>query len=1281
MEDFRSFFEQNYQGTVSFIEKIIKPVFGDLFISSNEDILQSNPNCILAAERANIISINRFGSFELEVPMQFFDITLNSHVNLSQSRVNIQALLRQLMETYSAALIVFHYSDNPGEWRVSYVSKGSSTSDCSSAKRYTYMMGANQKCRTAAERFALLATKKKTEVNITEAFSVEVLTKQFYNELFNWYQWALSDNNGFAVTFPNDTSTEDDDRKIDEHIIRLITRLMFVWFIKQKKLVPENIFKTDVLKKILNEFDPTSKISGNYYNAILQNLFFATLNKPINERKFTTEKTFQGKNEHYGIKTLFRDAKEGSWFKESKNDVIQLFKKVPFLNGGLFECLDKESNGKIFYYDGFSRLNGRQKRTFLPNCLFFDPEKGLISILEKYNFTIEENTPTDIEVALDPELLGKVFENLLGAYNPETKETARKQSGSFYTPREIVNYMVDESLMAYLNNAYPDIEKSIIRQLFTLEKLPDKLLKSPENCKRLTDALKAAKILDPACGSGAFPMGMLSRMLETLRKLEPESNNNEYDLKLHLIENCIYGIDIQTIAVQITKLRFFISLVCEQSPTDNINDNYGVKSLPNLEAKFVSANTLISLNPKSKEKLDLEDEVLIEMKNQLWDVRCHKNFSADTWQKKMRLREEDKDLCKRIEEYLFDNAIKPDVEKIECYETQLIILQKELNFCVEEWVDDTEAQKVQLSIFAEERPIQPSIFRKDKNKTRRDEIEETIKRLNKDIEAENKKATLTGLEAEVHKMIIWDLYDQNSSSPFFDAEWMFGLQNGFDIIIGNPPYISIQRMKNEEKLDLKDANYKSFENTGDIYALFYERGNQLLKPNGILTYITSRQWIQTSYGKSLRKYFATETNPLQLIDFGQNRIFEGATVFVNILMLQKNNFNNQLEVCSISTGFDVSKENLADYFSSNKQIIDKLNDSNWSISSSNKINEQIESLGIPLSKRKDIEFYAGIKTGLNEAFHIDENTKNNLIRLNSINSTVIKPLLRGKDIKRYGYDYANLYTLFIPWHFPLQNDNTITNSSYKAEIEFQKQFPDIFNHLFQFKDELSNRNQVETGIRYEWYALQRFGAGFYENYEKPKIVWIEISDRANYAYDDKGMYLTNSAYFLTCKNNNVSLKYLLAVLNSKVADFYFCQKTARIAGGRMRYTKQYVEQIPIPEISLERQKPFISLVDKILFLKDASKEDSSINKIIYFFEHVVDLAVYELYFKEDVHKAGFEVQKYVIDSESILLNFKDIENLYLKWNNVYHPIRNAVTTLKNYEPFKTIEDKLNRKAE
>jgi hypothetical protein len=534
----------------------------------------------------------------------------------------------------------------------------------------------------------------------------------------------------------------------------------------------------------------------------------------------------------------------------------------------------------------------------------------------------------------------------------------------------------------------------------------------------------------------------------------------------------------------------------------------------------------------------------------------------------------------------------------------------------------------------------------------------------------------------------WDPFNPLHSASFFDPEIMFALDNReingfFDIIIGNPPYIAFQRMGRESRNLLQSLKYRTFESTGDIYALFYERGQHLLNKNGVLSYITSRQWMQASYGKSLRSLLASETNPLQLIDFGQKKIFEGTTVFVNILIIQNSKNQNSLLACLIPTTYKMDQGNLEDFFEANKHTLRTKAEDIWTISNTQHITGQIEKIGKPLSSWTEIEFFRGITSGLNEAFHIDETVKKRLIQQDPKNLIIIKPLLRGKDIKRYGYNYENLYTLFIPWHFPLHNDKNISNSSKQAEIAFKSQYPSIYNHLISYKEELLNRNKAETGIRYEWYALQRYGADFWENYEKPKIVWIEISDRANYAYDDKGMYLTNSAYFLTSNSDKVNLKYLLGILNSKVADFYFSQKTARIAGGRMRYTKQYVEQIPIPNVPIKEQKPFIALVNIILILKKQDLMDSTDRIMPFFFEHVIDVAVAELYFKEQINKENFEIIKHlqVLPDTESNISLSKIRNIYKEFNAPNHPIHNAVSFLKNYEPLKSIEESLNRKEQ
>ncbi|HQB75187.1 MAG TPA: N-6 DNA methylase [Bacteroidales bacterium] len=766
----RNIFSNSYPGVQVVLDDVLAPIFGE-YISHNQDILASYPEKQNLAQAANIKQIKYVASFDLGVkPLAIFDIVLSSNARLSHSRVNIQRVVRSVMDVYTGALMFFHYEDNQTDWRISFVEKEDTLTRTTSTKRYTYLVGEDQAVRTVTDRFKVLAdTPNKTVEALREAFSVETLTKEFYKELFDWYQWAIDPNTG--VTFPNNTNIAEDDReKIDEKIIRLITRLLFVWFIKQKGLVPKNLFDVEELKNILIDFNPESKESGNYYNAILQNLFFATLNKEINDRAFAKEK-----DNRREVKTLYRY--QEMFIEKKEENILKLFHKVPFLNGGLFECLDKTigMDGVEYAYDGFSRnaiksSNGNFKhRAFLPNELFFHAEKGIIPLLKKYNFTVEENSSDEIQVALDPELLGKVFENLLGAYNPETRETARKQSGSFYTPREIVDYMVIESLITFLVEKIPNLGVETIKELFYVDELPKELSDNYNLCVEISKALKNVRIIDPACGSGAFPMGILNKMVPVLEKLDRERNYSIYEQKLHLIEECIYGVDIQNIAVQISKLRFFISLICEQNERNtNPHDNYGIKTLPNLETKFVSANSLVGL-AKKEQQLNLFENPEIEVtKEELLKVRKEHFFAPTSYEKK-KLRDKDAELREKLAELLEENG---------------------------------------------------------------------------DFAPENAK-----------QIAKWNPYDQNTSSSFFDPEWMFGIKKGFDIVIGNPPYISTKGVSAEDKKIYE----KEFGFSDDTYNLFTFKGLELLTENGSLTYIIPKTFWTTQTKRNMRDLILSKT--------------------------------------------------------------------------------------------------------------------------------------------------------------------------------------------------------------------------------------------------------------------------------------------------------------------------------------------------------------------------------------------------------------------------------------
>lgn len=682
------------------------------------------------------------------------------------------------------------------------------------------------------------------------------LNKRFFRELSNWYFHAVE-----VTQWPADAEPDADKRNAI-NTIRLITRLMFVWFLREKDLVPDALFDPRELKKILR---PDAKEPSAYYKAILQNLFFATLNTEMGKRRFLA-KPDSSQSPHHFIHNVFRYE---HCFTDPKRTLKELFDPIPFLNGGLFECLDKqvENKGKLVpvRIDGFS--NNPKNPLLVPDKLFFDPEgeeydfsevygttrarkekvRGLIDILSSYKFTITENTPIEEEVALDPELLGKVFENLLANYNPETKTTARKQTGSFYTPREIVNYMVDESLIAYLKGQLEGervrgkgeevkkqgSEEERLRHLLSYSDEPHGFSKA--ETEKLIAAIDSCKILDPACGSGAFPMGVLHKLVHVLHKLDPqnkqwkerqiekaaqlddadirertiadiedafEHNALDYGRKLYLIENGIYGVDIQPIAMQIAKLRFFISLVVDQR-VDAQRPNLGVRPLPNLETKFVAANTLMKLE---KEQDNLFTNPAIDKKKaQLKRVR-HDYFEARTPQRKAKCREQDKQLREELAELLVrDHELQPNTAKM---------------------------------------------------------------------------------------LAAWDPYDQNASAPFFDPEWMYGLSDGFSITIGNPPYVRADEQSEENQLIRKllvaSDHYETLHEKWDLFVPFMELSYKVLAPNGVTCMIISDAFCHSKYALKPQEWYLRNSTVLRLDFCSDVQIFDAA-VHNLIYFLQRAN--------------------------------------------------------------------------------------------------------------------------------------------------------------------------------------------------------------------------------------------------------------------------------------------------------------------------------------------------------------------------------------------------------
>lgn len=511
-------------------------------------------------------------------------VKVKPEVWLERNKVGLRELLRSVYKyDVDGALIVFEQSD---KWRLSFISEirtfdeeGNITKKVTEPKRYTYLLGKGEKTKTPVDRLFSIAGKKLYLEEIRNAFSVEALNEEFYKIVArHFYQLvgATEGKGAKAITYdrvlnlPIGKPSDNAAKKIyQEFAVRLIGRTVFCWFLKVKKsdegisLLPEHLLSSEAVKR-----------NSNYYHSILEKLFFQTLNTPMPER--------------------WKNLPDGC-------------EQIPFLNGGLFEPQTEDyykPNKTTGFFDHINTLK-------IPDEWF----KEFFENLEQYNFTIDENSVVDIEVSVDPEMLGRIFENLLAEIDPDSGETARKATGSFYTPREIVDYMATESLVLYLHNQ-TQIDKELLKPIF---KIDSEVSFTKSDSEKILQALDRLKILDPACGSGAFPMGVLQKIVMALQKLDRNAEwwvtrqvakntdptarkavkekllqNAEYARKIGIIQSTLYGVDIQPIAAEISKLRCFLTLVVDEN-IDESKPNRGVEPLPNLEFKFVTADALLKL--------------------------------------------------------------------------------------------------------------------------------------------------------------------------------------------------------------------------------------------------------------------------------------------------------------------------------------------------------------------------------------------------------------------------------------------------------------------------------------------------------------------------------------------------------------------------------------------------------------------------------------------------------------------------------------------------------------
>lgn len=1040
--------------------ELVRNLFTDF--TPKDDVYRGT--LIWEAFREHISSYKRLAKYENNgQSIDVLAVCVKSANKLEHARTMLRNFVSKYLNggrggvTKDAALVAF-YAPECSDWRLSLVKmdynyneeKQRIQTDFTPARRYSFLVGANEQVHTACKQFldVLVTGGNPTLHELEQVFSIETVSKEFfekYKELFLRLVDSVNDIREKNARINSDFELNNISTSL--FCKKLLGQIVFLYFLQKKGWLgveKGNLWGTGDKHFLRSLFTMAISKGANYFNDYLEHLFYEAI------------------------------------AQKRPDDYFPLFEcKIPFLNGGLFDPI------KDYDWRGFDVL--------IPNEIFSnknptnegDIGDGILDVFDRYNFTVREDEALEKEVAVDPEMLGKVFENLLEVND-------RKSKGAFYTPREVVHFMCQESLINYLYNKVNCVQKELVQdqqpsfcmfpkqQLTLAEDVCDERvskqaladfvrygdifreherLSAEKNSETYTHKIDAAikkyaedidqaladvLILDPAIGSGAFPVGMMNEIVRArLNLLEygyiccKGEIRNSYTYKRHAIEHSLYGVDIEDSAVEIAKLRFWLSLIVDEYEPKQINP------LPNLDYKIRCANSLLSIHAGLLNYKDLSDlEQLKEKFVQESDGRIKK-------------------------------GLKNKIDTL-------------------------------LAKFAQDGEFDYNIF-------------------------------------------FSEVFRQNA---------------GFDIVIGNPPYVQLQKLKNDivkrgvhagkSFQDLyREQNFKTFEGNGDLYCLFYEKGISLLRNRGVLCYITSNKWMRAGYGESIRDFFV-HYNPLLLIDLGAN-VFTTATVDTNILLVEKKGYDKKTLACTLND----RKKDMSVFVSQNAQPMTFTKES-WAILNpiEQSIKSKIEKYGTPL-KDWDIVINYGIKTGCNEAFIISGAKRAELIAEDPKSDEIIRPILRGKDIKRYGYDFDDKWLINIECGFTNSNRGNM-----KPEEFIKSTYPAVYQHF----TDVANRPTKGKGLVDRddkgdyWWELR--SCAYMNDFAKQKIMYSEIVRSPRFFLDNEGNFYPEATSFIMVGNH---LEYLVMALHSKILTYAF--KTFYAGGGLgddgYRYKKAFLEKLPI----------------------------------------------------------------------------------------------------------------------
>jgi len=1146
-------------------------------------------------------------------------IKINEDKDPIKARVKQREFVAKLLREWNknAALVIF-YNENSKNWRISFIrlnyeftSKGIEEK-ITPAKRLSYVVGEEEASKTVKDQFFSLAYMEES-VSLEQLeglFALEKVTNEFFKEYKNKYldikETLIKDENFVSEALKHDT--ENPESFIEGFSKKLMGQIAFIYFLQKKgwlgiEIVPESLSfeeynriyeraldtEKEVLDKVyfrekkdlytLNK-DELKKLDNKKESELLVGAFHNTeyfKDWGSGKKKFLRELFEKHKKEDKNNgKTFFEDYLEPLFYNNFSEDrgekqySAEFNCRLPFLNGGLF--------------DPYGDYNWKDTIFNLDDSLFSnDKNDGILDIFDRYNFTINENDNYETEVAVDPEMLGKVFENLL-------EVSDRKSKGAFYTPREIVRYMTNESIMNYLLSCLEkkgiskeDLEylfnlgeftKEYDEQIFEKDYLKDEevlkrgIFGMPRNIiiysKEIDELLKKVKIADPACGSGAFPLGILNEivrarnvltfymnMIEVLKEKDEKNywsrldkkqkSRTPYKLKLYAIQNSLYGVDIEPSAIDITKLRLWLSILVDSTNND-------VRPLPNLDFNFMIGNSLID----EFEGMKLFDETLLD-----------------------------------------DKVLEKKVKKV----------KKAENMKLFRGIEEVQ-QDILNEIF-----VKQSLFFNENNSNRKKELKNDIEEL------ENNLIKLTLTENGNHKKLEEiEKGRKERRKPYFlwklEFAKVFKENGGFDIVIGNPPYIGEGKNK-DVFLPVQQTSFgkKYYIGKMDFWYFFTSLGIELLKENGTLSYIAPNNWLTTAGGKKMRNHIMKETIIKEFIDFGNYMVFENASQQTMVFLLEKNKEKNIIKIYYSKILFN--KEVLVDlekfllknksdnyvYYISNIDRKKYIEDSNIVF-----LNNIIDTITSKIKLQENFKFSADeITNGIHPHHAIVtkkmlEQLKNNYkigdgifvltdneikkLSLNENEKKLLKPLYESELLTKYTYKKDNhKYIIY-------------TDSSFK-DISQMKEYPILKKHLDNFKEVITSDNKP--------YGLHR--ARKEEFFIENKIVSLRKTSEPYFCYLDKPSYFMAEFYIL--KTDRIDMKYLTGLLNSKLVAFWL-RYMGKMQGSNYQIDKEPLMNIPLKIADENIENKIIDLVDEIIELKKLNKDTQDL-------EEKIDEMVYELY--------------------------------------------------------------------